>query len=234
MSERCLKVWENVWDGLRDLKSADRRSVLEAIFAYAFDGAEPKLTGVSAAIFKTVRPLLSVYGSGKAFSGSLGGSVCGEAKSTAKIGNQNAKRDTSKTQAKHKQSTSKTQALLNENKNGNIPPISPKGGVPPSVIDDPASAGFPDRAKAPITREACVALAGDTMMSVKVSEDFAGAWWDEHDHDGWIDDDGRAIRGMRRVRQLLAGAFNYQKNKSARAVSPVGGAADVFDPARCE
>ena len=102
MSERCLKVWENVWQGVKDLRQGDRRQVLEAILAHAFDGEDPKLSGTAAAVFKIVRPLLAVYDSGKAFSGSLGGAVGGSAKSAAKIGNSCA----SKTQAKHKQNTS--------------------------------------------------------------------------------------------------------------------------------
>ena len=231
MSERCLKVWENVWDGLKDLRSGERRLVLESIFAYAFDGAEPKLSGSAAGVFKIVRPLLAVYDSGKAFSGSLGGAVGGSAKSAAMLGNSNAsktqakrKQDASKTQAKRKQNGSKTQALQNENENGNIPPLSPKGGEGSSV----------GRFQAPISREQCVNLAADPIMSVQVPAEFAASWWDEHEHDGWTDDEGRAIKGMRRVRQLLAGAFKYEKNKSARAVEPVGGSARVFDPEVCE
>lgn len=87
---------------------------------------------------------------------------------------------------------------------------------------------------APISREQCVNLAADPIMSVQVPAEFAAAWWDEHEHDGWCDDNGRPIKGMRRVRQLLAGAFNFQKNKFARAVEPVGGSARVFDPEVCE
>lgn len=220
MSERCLKVWENVWKGLKDLRQGDRRQVLEAIFAHAFDGEDPKLSGTAAAVFKIVSPLLTVYDSGKAFSGSLGGAVGGDAKSDAMLGNSNA----SKTQAKRKQNGSKTQALQNENENGNIPPLSPKGASSPSA----------GRFPAPISREQCVNLAADPIMSVQVPAEFAASWWDEHEHDGWTDDEGRAIKGMRRVRQLLAGAFKYEKNKSARVIEPVGGSARVFDPEVCE
>ena len=128
------------------------------------------------------------------------------------------------TQAKRKQNGSKTQALQNENENGNIPPLSTKGASSPSA----------GRFPAPISRDQCVNLAADPFMSVQVPAVFAAAWWDEHEHDGWTDDEGRAIKGMRRVRQLLAGAFNFQKNKSARAVEPVSGSARVFDPEVCE
>ena len=102
MSERCLKVWENVWNGLKDLRQGDRRQVLEATFAHAFDGEDPKLSGTAAAMFKIIRPLLAVYESGKAFSGSLGGAIGGSAKSAAMLGNSNA----SKTEAKRKQNAS--------------------------------------------------------------------------------------------------------------------------------
>ena len=116
-----------------------------------------------------------------------------------------------------------TESVIDKNRIDKIPPLSPEGAS--------SSAG---RFMAPISREQCVNLAADPIMSVQVPAEFAAAWWDEHEHDGWTDDEGRAIKGMRRVRQLLAGAFKYEKNKSARAADPVGGSARVFDPEVCE
>ena len=113
-----LRIWHSYIEAARMLSDADRLAYYDALFDYGFDGIEPELTGIPAAMFLLTKPNLD-----KSISKSEAGAIGG----------------TSKTEAKRKQTLSKTKANGNEcasdkrienreERIENIPPIPPKRG----------------------------------------------------------------------------------------------------------
>ena len=100
---RCLKLWENVYDATKHLSPTDAGKLVVGVLRYAFDGVEPELKGSPAAVFASVKPLLKVYDSDRAFVGSIGGF---RRKKPSTIGKSKRKQNASKTQAKRKQNAS--------------------------------------------------------------------------------------------------------------------------------
>lgn len=124
-----LKLWRSYIEAARHLPDADRLAYYDALFDYGFDGIEPELDGIPAAMFILTKPNLD-----KSIAKSEAGSAGGASKPQA-----NGKQTQSKTEANRKQTVSKPQADDNEpasNKRRenreegieSIPPLPPTRG----------------------------------------------------------------------------------------------------------
>lgn len=123
--------YRSFFEAIDDLPEKNQVEVYRAIFNYTLNFKEPDLTGISATIFKLIRPQLDA--NNKRY----------ENGNKAKV-----KQKESETEANNKQNGSKTEANKNENKNQNEnvnenQNLNQNSGLPAFVADD-ADAFFPD------------------------------------------------------------------------------------------
>ena len=100
------------------LSDADRLAYYDALFDYGFDGIEPELTGIPAAMFLLTKPNLD-----KSISKSEAGAVGGTSKPEAK-----RKQTLSKTEANGNECASNKRIENREERIESIPPIPPTRG----------------------------------------------------------------------------------------------------------
>lgn len=113
-----LRIWHSYIEAARMLSDADRLAYYDALFDYGFDGIEPELTGIPAAMFLLTKPNLD-----KSISKSEAGAVGGASKPEAK-----RKQTLSKTEANGNECASDKRIENREERIENIPPIPPTRG----------------------------------------------------------------------------------------------------------
>ena len=113
-----LRIWHSYIEAARMLSDADRLAYYDALFDYGFDGIEPELTGIPAAMFLLTKPNLD-----KSISKSEAGAVGGASKPEAK-----RKQTLSKAEANGIECASDKRRENREERIESIPPIPPKRG----------------------------------------------------------------------------------------------------------
>lgn len=113
-----LKIWRSYVEAARHLPDADRLAYYDAFFDYGFDGIEPELDGIPAAMFILTKPNLD-----KSIAKSEAGSAGGASKPQA-----NGKQTPSKTEAKPKRTASNKRIENREERIESIPPLPPTRG----------------------------------------------------------------------------------------------------------
>lgn len=113
-----LRIWHSYIEAARMLSDADRLAYYDALFDYGFDGIEPELTGIPAAMFLLTKPNLD-----KSISKSEAGAIGGASKPEAK-----RKQTLSKPKANGNECASDKRIEKREERIENIPPIPPKRG----------------------------------------------------------------------------------------------------------
>lgn len=124
-----LRIWHSYIEAARMLSDADRLAYYDALFDYGFDGIEPELTGIPAAMFLLTKPNLD-----KSISKSEAGAIGGASKPEAK-----RKQTLSKTEANGNEYASDKRIENREERIENIPPIPPTRGrkKPTQELPDP-------------------------------------------------------------------------------------------------
>ena len=113
-----LRIWHSYIEAARMLSDADRLAYYDALFDYGFDGIEPELTGIPAAMFLLTKPNLD-----KSISKSEAGAVGGASKPEAK-----RKQTLSKTESNGNEFASDKRRENREERIESIPPIPPTRG----------------------------------------------------------------------------------------------------------
>ena len=113
-----LRIWHSYIEAARMLSDADRLAYYDALFDYGFDGIEPELTGIPAAMFLLTKPNLD-----KSISKSEAGAIGGASKPEAK-----RKQTLSKAEANGIECASDKRRENREERIESIPPIPPKRG----------------------------------------------------------------------------------------------------------
>lgn len=113
-----LRIWHSYIEAARMLSDADRLAYYDALFDYGFDGIEPELDGIPAAMFLLTKPNLD-----KSISKSEAGAIGGASKPEAK-----RKQTLSKTEANGNECASNKRIENREERIESIPPIPPTRG----------------------------------------------------------------------------------------------------------
>lgn len=113
-----LRIWHSYIEAARMLSDADRLAYYDALFDYGFDGIEPELTGIPAAMFLLTKPNLD-----KSISKSEAGAIGGASKTEAK-----RKQTLSKPESNGNECASDKRTENREERIENIPPIPPTRG----------------------------------------------------------------------------------------------------------
>lgn len=113
-----LRIWHSYIEAARMLSDADRLAYYDALFDYGFDGIEPELTGIPAAMFLLTKPNLD-----KSISKSEAGAIGGASKPEEK-----SKQTLSKTEANGNECASDKRIENREERIESIPPIPPTRG----------------------------------------------------------------------------------------------------------
>lgn len=113
-----LRIWHSYIEAARMLSDADRLAYYDALFDYGFDGIEPELTGIPAAMFLLTKPNLD-----KSISKSEAGAIGGASKPEAK-----RKQTLSKPESNGNECASDKRIENREERIESIPPIPPTRG----------------------------------------------------------------------------------------------------------
>lgn len=145
MERKQFTWYRSYYDALKELPAEEFRAIVLAVCAYALDGEEPELSGVSRSIFTLIRPTLEV-GRSRAENRSRSEQTSLSAEKTSNRPEQ-TKNKPGQTQNKRKQTdnkqeqTSKEKEKEREKESENDsycsppPPSGPKRFVPPTLAE---------------------------------------------------------------------------------------------------
>lgn len=129
----AIKFYRSFYEAALQLEGETQREYLVAIMQYAFDGVEPELTGVAAAMWMLTRPNIDAYLK-KADAGASGGKAQAEEKQDASKAEANGKQNASKAEANRKQTATEEEE---EERRGRIEAEKEaERGISENIFDD--------------------------------------------------------------------------------------------------